>query len=30
MADIWLRPPDELGRFLRDWLRACGAEDEAA
>ena len=26
MADIWLRPPDELGRFLRDWLVACGAE----
>ena len=26
MADVWLRPPDELGRFLRDWLVACGAE----
>jgi trehalose 6-phosphate phosphatase len=26
MADVWLRPPDELGRFLRDWLSACGAE----
>ncbi len=26
MADVWLRPPDELGRFLRDWLKACGAE----
>jgi len=26
MADLWLRPPDELGRFLRDWLVACGAE----
>jgi len=26
MADVWLRPPDELGRFLRDWLLACGAE----
>lgn len=26
MADVWLRPPDELGRFLRDWLTACGAE----
>ena len=25
-ADIWLRPPEELGRFLRDWLTACGAE----
>lgn len=27
MADIWLRPPGELGRFLRDWLTACGAEE---
>jgi trehalose-phosphatase len=26
-ADLWLRPPDELGRFLRDWLAACGAEE---
>ena len=26
LADLWLRPPDELGRFLRDWLVACGAE----
>jgi trehalose 6-phosphate phosphatase len=26
MADTWLRPPDELLRFLRDWLRACGVE----
>jgi trehalose 6-phosphate phosphatase len=26
VADLWLRPPDELGRFLRDWLLACGAE----
>lgn len=25
-ADLWLRPPEELGRFLRDWLTACGAE----
>jgi trehalose 6-phosphate phosphatase len=25
MADIWLRPPDEVARFLSDWLRACGA-----
>ncbi len=25
VADIWLRPPEELGRFLRDWLIACGA-----
>jgi trehalose 6-phosphate phosphatase len=27
LADMWLRPPDELGRFLRDWLAACGAEE---
>jgi trehalose-phosphatase len=26
VADMWLRPPEELGRFLRDWLTACGAE----
>ena len=26
MADVWLRPPEELIRFLRDWLLACGAE----
>lgn len=26
MADVWLRPPEELVRFLRDWLKACGAE----
>jgi trehalose 6-phosphate phosphatase len=26
VADIWLQPPDQLGRFLRDWLTACGAE----
>ena len=26
MADLWLRPPDELSQFLRDWLAACGAE----
>jgi len=25
-ADVWLKPPEELTRFLRDWLRACGAE----
>jgi len=25
MADVWLRPPDDLARFLRDWLIACGA-----
>lgn len=22
-ADIWLRPPEELRRFLKRWLRAC-------
>jgi trehalose-phosphatase len=26
VADVWLRPPEELGRFLREWLTACGAE----
>jgi trehalose 6-phosphate phosphatase len=26
MADVWLRPPEELGRFLRGWLAACGVE----
>src|SRR5215467_5608965 len=26
MADVWLRPPEELSQFLRDWLSACGAE----
>jgi trehalose-phosphatase len=26
MADVWLRPPEELGHFLREWLVACGAE----
>jgi trehalose 6-phosphate phosphatase len=25
LADVWLRPPDELVEFLRDWLAACGA-----
>jgi trehalose 6-phosphate phosphatase len=25
MADVWLRPPEELSRFFRDWLWACGA-----
>ena len=24
MADVWLRPPDELSHFLREWLAACG------
>jgi trehalose 6-phosphate phosphatase len=26
VADVWLRPPEELGRFLHEWLIACGAE----
>jgi trehalose 6-phosphate phosphatase len=26
IADAWLRPPDELLHFLRDWFQACGAE----
>jgi len=26
IADTWLRPPEELVNFLRDWLSACGAE----
>ncbi len=26
IADLWLRPPDQLGRFLQNWLEACGAE----
>jgi trehalose-phosphatase len=26
VADMWLRPPEELMGFLRDWLLACGAE----
>jgi trehalose 6-phosphate phosphatase len=30
VADIWLRPPDELAQFLRNWLLTCGAEDETA
>lgn len=25
-AELWLRPPEELLQFLRDWLTACGAE----
>ena len=28
MADVWLRPPDELGHFLREWLDACGGEEK--
>lgn len=26
IADAWLRPPEELARFLREWLTICGAE----
>ena len=26
LADVWLRPPDELVQFLQDWLHACGAK----
>jgi trehalose-phosphatase len=26
LADVWLRPPEELGHFLREWLDVCGAE----
>lgn len=26
LADVWLRPPEELASFLRHWLAACGAE----
>jgi trehalose-phosphatase len=29
-ADAWLKPPEELVRFLRDWLRACEAQTGAA
>lgn len=25
LADVWLKPPDDLGHFLRNWLAACGA-----
>lgn len=27
LADLWLRPPDELGQFLRQWLAASGAQE---
>jgi trehalose 6-phosphate phosphatase len=26
LADVWLRPPDELASFLREWIAACGAD----
>ena len=26
LADIWIKPPDEVERFLRDWIQACGGE----
>ena len=25
-AQLWLRPPDDLLAFLRDWIRACGGD----
>jgi trehalose-phosphatase len=25
-AQLWLRPPDELTSFLKDWIRACGVD----
>lgn len=25
-AQAWLRPPDELVQFLKDWVRACGGD----
>jgi trehalose 6-phosphate phosphatase len=25
-ADVWLRPPEELSRFLRQWAAACGVD----
>jgi trehalose-phosphatase len=29
-ADVWLRPPEELKDFLKQWLRACCALDSDA
>jgi trehalose-phosphatase len=26
MADLWLKPPEELIQFLNSWLRACRGE----
>ena len=25
-ADLWLKPPEELGEFLQQWLLTCGGE----
>jgi len=25
-ADLWLKPPEQLGEFLHQWLLACGGE----
>ena len=25
-ADLWLKPPEELGEFLHQWLLTCGGE----
>jgi trehalose 6-phosphate phosphatase len=25
-ADLWLKPPEELGKFLHQWLLTCGGE----
>lgn len=30
LADVWLRPPEELTNFLRGWLTACGVESYEA
>jgi trehalose 6-phosphate phosphatase len=30
LADVWLRPPEELTSFLRGWLTACGVESYEA
>jgi len=26
LADVWIRPPEQLVSFLRDWIAACGSE----
>lgn len=26
VADVWIRPPEQLIEFLTDWIRACGGE----
>jgi trehalose-6-phosphatase len=25
-AQMWLRPPDDLVRFLNEWIKACGGD----